>query len=522
MNNKVLQFVVFLISAASIILILFQSLWINQSFGVKKLQFDKDVHNALHEVNEVIEHQEILKHSMDHIGPVTTNSYDFMGTQSITLEKGGNVIKTKQYKQRFFKLKDLDSLKIPRLSAYLGVDTITLNNSIHGFSNDKRDGGKRIFNDLLPVSKKLSNKTIMVEQVVNKLIRVEVDIEDRISKPYLDSIIRSRLLLNGINTGFVYRVFNNKGEDIFKTIDPDNYNHDNEYSIRLFPNDILSKPSYLHLSFPSRSSFLLNSLWPLLTASIVLTIIIISTFYYTLRIIFRQKKLSEIKNDFVNNMTHELKTPIATISLASQMLSDKSIPDEAKNYSSIGDIINKESKRLGFQVEKVLQMAVFDKGEIKLKRKDVDVNNIINNVVRNTQLIIEKADGELKVNLNAKETIVNLDEVHFTNIISNLLDNAVKYSKEKPVIELSTRNNKEGIFITIKDNGIGIKRDDLKRIFDQFYRVSTGNRHDVKGFGLGLSYVKKMVDFHKGAINVESEINRGTSFELFFPFRLKN
>lgn len=249
----------------------------------------------------------------------------------------------------------------------------------------------------------------------------------------------------------------------------------------------------------------------------LLTTIIIVIFIVTLWVIFRQKRLSEIKNDFVNNMTHELKTPISTISLASQMLNDKSIPVENKNLSHISRVIETESKRLGYQVEKVLQMAVLDKGRLKLREKVVDVHEIIHSAVNNFGLQVEKRGGSLTWNPDAKKSVIKADEVHLTNVISNLLDNAVKYCKEKPEIELSTRNENDKLVITIKDHGIGISKEDQKRIFEKFYRVPTGNLHNVKGFGLGLSYVKKIIEIHNGSIDVKSEPNKGTRFDIFLP-----
>ena len=232
---------------------------------------------------------------------------------------------------------------------------------------------------------------------------------------------------------------------------------------------------------------------------------------------FKQKRLSQIKNDFVNNMTHELKTPISTISLASQMLKDDSIPVESKNLGYISGIIDDESKRLSYQVEKVLKTALFEQGQIKLKRKELNIHQLIDSVLKNFDIQVKSRQGVIIKKLEAENPVLNIDEVHFTNIIFNLLDNAVKYSDEKPSITVSTRQNGKGIFVSVADKGIGIRKQDQKRIFDQFYRVSTGNVHDVKGFGLGLSYVKKIVEAHQGEIKLRSEYRKGTSFEIFIP-----
>ncbi len=287
----------------------------------------------------------------------------------------------------------------------------------------------------------------------------------------------------------------------------------------LFPHDPGFGHYYLKVIFPTKKDYIYQSISFMLPA-FAFTVIMMIIFVFTIIVAFRQKKLTEMKNDFINNMTHEFKTPISSISLAAQMLNDGAVRKSPVMLQQISTVINDETKRLRFQVEKVLQMSMFDRQKATLRLQEVDANSAINNIVNTFKLKVEKYGGHITANLNAEDAIVNVDEMHFTNVIFNLLDNAVKYRREDVPLELSVTSrdiSDNRLQIIVADNGIGIKKDDLKKIFEKFYRVSTGNRHDVKGFGLGLAYVKKMVHELGGDITVESEINNGTKFIITIP-----
>ena len=265
---------------------------------------------------------------------------------------------------------------------------------------------------------------------------------------------------------------------------------------------------------------LAGSVWMVLPG-VLITIAIVFCAVFCLIVIVRQKKLSVIKNDFINNMTHEFKTPIATISLASQMLKDGAVTNTPETIDRVATIIRDESKRLTFQVERVLQTALFTETRMKLKLKNININQLIEDLLPKFSLRVEDKGGKFSAYLEADQDEVLADEVHVTNVISNLVDNAIKYCVKPPEITIYTRNKDKEIIISVIDNGIGIAKKDQKLIFERFYRVSTGNLHDVKGFGLGLSYVKKIVEAHGGRIDVESSLDKGSCFDIILPLTVK-
>jgi len=348
----------------------------------------------------------------------------------------------------------------------------------------------------------------------------ERPIQERIDTVFLEEVLAMAVVETGINLEYKYAVKNsNLGKDKMIFGDTD-YNPGKKkvFPQPLFQNDLNgAKPNYLYVYFPHRSGYLLRETGFTIIPTVILTAFLIAIFVYTIMVIFRQKKLSIIKNDFINNMTHELKTPISTISLASQMLEDGSIANTPQTIEHISRVISQETKRLSYQVEKVLQMAVFNEGKLKFKFKDFDVNKMIETVAANFELRVKNKNGTLITEKLAVKPIINGDEVHITNVVFNLLDNAVKYSKDVPEILLTTENVGNQVVISVQDKGIGISKEHHTQIFDRFYRVPTGNIHNVKGFGLGLSYVKKIVDSHNAKIKVESALNKGTKFIIFFP-----
>jgi two-component system phosphate regulon sensor histidine kinase PhoR len=245
-------------------------------------------------------------------------------------------------------------------------------------------------------------------------------------------------------------------------------------------------------------------------------------FYFTVKTIFEQKKISEIKTDFINNMTHELKTPISTISLAVDVLTDKTLKPNEDRIKKYLTAIKDENKRLASLVENVLQTAIIDKGELKLKLSPIGINQILEQVVNNFAIQFEKRNVQLDLDILEEDEYIEIDKFHITNAFNNLLDNALKYSKNDVLIKIKNYKNNEGIVVEIADNGIGISKENQKRIFENLYRVPTGNIHNVKGFGLGLSYVKAIVEKHHGTVSVISNLDEGSTFTIFLPLKNKN
>jgi two-component system, OmpR family, phosphate regulon sensor histidine kinase PhoR len=365
-----------------------------------------------------------------------------------------------------------------------------------------------------------SNRDAYNRSLQYQLMLANKPIEQRINYQLLRTLLHQEFINNGIdlNYEFVVKSYNQGVEKIVLSSENYKSNRKKEHQTPLFMNDVGSqKPNYLKVYFPHNEQKFLGSISYMVLPTFILVALIIGIFAYTIWIIFRQKKLSTIKNDFINNMTHELKTPISTISLASQMLLDNTVNTSPSVIERISGVIYAESNRLTQQVEKVLQMAIFNEGRLKMKFKNFDMHELITSVVQNFEIRVHSDNGQITFLKNATNYTIFGDQVHITNVLFNLLDNAVKYSKENPMIEVATENIKNKLVVSVKDNGIGIAKEHQKLIFERFYRVPTGNVHDVKGFGLGLHYVFKIIEAHNGTIEVESALNKGTKFIIYFP-----
>lgn len=378
------------------------------------------------------------------------------------------------------------------------------------------------------VKENFARKKIMLTEAAMKWFNAapQKPLKERIDINHVESLIEDQLEKNSINTPFKVVFIDNMGnifssDSIFAQEDSI-INKSEWYSQILFTSDYGHRMNFMRVWFPEKKVYILKSLAPITILSCLSTLLIFSVFIAVIVLMNRDRKLTESKNDFMHNMTHELKTPISSISLASQMLNDDAVAKSDKMRKHLTSVISEETKRLTFQVEKVLQISLLESEKYVFKFRPLDVNSIITTVADNFEIKVIGSRGSLITDLQAKDSVAEVDEMHFTNVIYNLLDNAVKYSKENQPIELkvSTYNNpirKNTISIDIEDNGIGIASDDVNLIFEKFQRVHTGNLHNVKGFGLGLAYVKNIVQKHNGTIDVASVLGVGTKFTITIP-----
>lgn len=476
-------------------------------------QFNETVKRSLHQVSKNLELDETQRYleedlKRDESYYLQNNQDPQEIAQTITQQKlqikdaNGNILQIDQlhsFSQKFEPLSSLDKKQ-------------TSNNII----STSQDLQKTLMRRL-----KYQN-ALMQEVLVNILNTANLKpIQERVDFKKLNNYLKSEFINNGLNLPFIFFVINKDGKTVYQSgeIKKEPIASD-IITYVLFPNDPPSKLNYLKVYFPTKGDYISSSV-TFIVPSVLFSLILLVTFIFTIYIVFRQKRLSEMKNDFINNMTHELKTPVSTISLAAQMLKDSDITKSPDVFKHISGVINDETKRLGFLVEKVLQMSLFERQKAAFKLKEVDANDLVISVTNTFVLKVEKYDGSLDIDLQATDSSIYVDEMHITNVLFNLMDNAVKYRRPEVPLTLMVRtwnDNNGKLLISVEDNGIGIKKEYLKKVFDRFFRVPTGNVHDVKGFGLGLAYVRKIIEDHKGTIRAEmGPGNVGTKFIITLP-----
>ena len=504
MNQKAVIGIVVLMAVALLGLVTLQIYWVNNALKLKEQEFSENINDILQDI--VREHE-----------------------NQITAAHLKSIVKTQDAQGNRLLIINKDTIRIPvEKNMNLDVEMFLQDNDWFFWKpmtpqgvDDVKGLGRpsTFFPTNAPDPREAEWMSGIIQNLVGELSYMSIPIAKRVDIELINELIAKRLEKKGIELDYQFGVIPPGRDTIISTENIEvNELLGTEYRTNLFPHQFLSQPTLLYLYFPQKINYLLQTMWLRLSTSVIFILIIIFSFAFTIWTIFRQKKLSDMKSDFINNMTHEFKTPITTISLAGQALRD---PDVAKNESRLmrfSNIIVDESSKLGNQVEKILQMAILDRGDIKLNIEEVNLHDSIIGLVENINFRFKDERSYIKTDLQAKNSVVMGDTIHLTNIIDNLIDNAIKYSEDNIDVLISTYNTRTGVVLTVEDKGIGMTKEAVKRIFERFYRVHTGNIHNVKGFGLGLSYVKTMVDAHGGKISVDSDLGKGTKFELFFPF----
>ena len=367
---------------------------------------------------------------------------------------------------------------------------------------------------------------VQSEEFTNPLIREvnrihQLSMGERISPRWVDSLVDLNLRTFGISRVFEFSI--SPGTDsLIEKLNSGFFNRVKGDSItfitQLFPNDISFPKYYVTVQFKNQNSYFIQSISSLIISFFFTFSLILLGAIFSLRAVLRLQRLAEMKNDFINNMTHELKTPIATIVLAAEYLKEWSEKSNEPTLARFSQVILEENSRMQDNVEKILNTSLLEKSDFQLKLSPVNMHEIIMSLQGNNELKLQSKNGHLELHLKAHSYLIKADKTHMINVFNNLVDNAIKYCEGEPVIEITTENNADGLVISIKDNGIGMSPNQQKRAFDKFYRVSTGDLHDVKGFGLGLSYVKFIMENHNGNIKLQSELGKGSTFKLFLPF----
>lgn len=515
MKKKTIWTIAVIMGFLFLALLFLQLSYIQEMVNMKKEQFDESVNRALYQASRNLELNETLRYLEKDVNETErkASKKDSVGTRSGQLD--GTIQHSHQYSvvgkdgtvYSSFELKTIATNPANKPKAMiLRSDKNSLNET------------QKSLQEI--VKNRYVYQKALLDEVVYSILYSASDkpLKERINFKQLDQDLKAEMMNNGINIPYHFTVTTQDGREVYRCPDYTDEGEEYSYSQVLFRNDPQSKMGVVKVHFPDMNSYIFSSV-RFMIPSVIFTLVLLITFIFTIVVIFRQKRYTEIKNDFINNMTHELKTPIASISLAAQMLNDPSVSKSEQMQKHLGGVIDDESKRLRFLVEKVLQMSMFDRKKAVFKKKELDLNEIVENAAHSFALRVEHTGGKIYVDIEAIDSTLYVDEVHFQNVIFNLMDNAVKYRKpEEPLfITMKTWNDEHHLYLSINDTGLGMKKENLKKIFDKFYRVHTGNVHDVKGFGLGLAYVRKIVELHGGEIKVDSELGKGTTFTIKLP-----
>ena len=537
MSRKKFIGLIFMMLFSLVGIIWVQLIWIRNAVNIRNVNFDYIVINCIREAADAIESSRKMSFFNNPILPGTghlnssetdVSSYVSMGTYSSGDGENFSIRITNQSVTQSPGQK-------PKI---IVMDTTITSDSMAFISTSPDQPGKIIISrdgdtnlnqgvyvirsDFMEYVKKRADEfRNMSDKMIYEIYNWEKTME--LDNKQIEYMLNRSLKFSNIQTPFEFAVIRNGvvGEGNYKKSRKNDFLKSN-YVVKLFPDNIINQDLVLSVVFPERTNYVLGSMAFILGGSLLFSLIILATFAMSLFFIIRQKKISEMKSDFINNMTHEFKTPIATISLAADTITNPKVINDESNVRHFIGMIKKENNRMNKKVETILQIAYLDKKEIDFKFEDISLHTIIEKAVDTIDILVQQRNGRIRLALNAAAPVIYGDSEHLFNLVNNLLDNAIKYSTEAPEITVETRNENNGVVLCVEDKGIGMTKHVQSRIFERFYRQTTGNVHDVKGFGLGLNYARAIVDAHRGNISVQSEPGKGSRFSVYLPFNHEN
>jgi len=547
MNKKVITGLIALMGISIVGIIVIQLIWMNNAIRVRNELFDRSANEALNSTTNRLETLQDFR-MIDHFSfgdsmqfkimppppPPVPPGFSGKLPKRIILPKRNKlaaqrkietIVKAGRDKNGYhYQIStNTDSLHSGGNAILINTDSVVIDlGSVYEQGLNKFDSLVGQYEEWTDSSNKLKQrieiKTHKLKKIANKVVQEISTWEEEVPIERVNEVLKKELENRNIPIAFEVGII----KDSLITAKSEKADSvllaQSEYVVNMFPNDIFQKNIRLAVYFPDKDSFIYKTLNWLLFISLLFSVIVLVTFAVSIYFILKQKKISEMKSDFINNMTHEFKTPIATISVAADSITNQKIIENPERIRYFVEMIKKENIRMNRQVEDILSIARLDKKEFEFKWEAINLHDVIEDAIQSIVLQVEKKGGSIISDLKAVNPMATTDPSHFANLIYNLLDNANKYSLNVPEIKISSGNTSKGVLITVEDKGIGMSKAVQSRIFERFYRQTSGNIHNVKGFGLGLSYVKAVLEANRGSINVQSELGKGSRFEVFIPF----
>ena len=519
MKERNLKIIIALMSVALLGLIAVQYYWIMNAIRLEEKLFDYKVNDAMVKAAKRVSTDESAKYVIHKLTNPDENKVIIFNGDSLKTNRRGKIWKQKKVLE--YKYENSDT------NVVINIDSDTKDSHsviIDMTPTDKNSRDERTERKILTsvqIDSLRSKKKRIINDVVDQILFLSEneEIDKRINAEKLNAILSEELRNNGIEAEYYFGVKSEKRDTIYFATAKNEIDelNNSQYKTILFPEEMYKPTDYLLLTFPNRTAYLVGSISSVLAVSALFILAIIFLYYKTVTMLLRQKKISEMKSDLINNISHEFKTPLSTIALASEALKEPLLSKDKLSSDKYVTMIEDENNRLQNMVESILNTALIEKGEYKLDKTEIDIHTLIEEAVERNKLQMESSGGTLQTIFVAKNPQIFADKLHVSNIINNILDNAIKYSSASPRIKIKTEDYKNGIIIFISDEGIGMDKHQQKRIFDTFYRVSTGDIQTTRGYGIGLSYVKKLVEAHGGEITVKSHLKKGTTFKIFLP-----